>query len=124
MSTWRRKAISCLPECRQEFERPDLTPIGVFMELLPALIRAHRDNCDERIKNIHQYAIWCSRQKEKKLWNAAGVAFYEHLADQEETWACFTKWVPGDVYLNIRGLLLCRMGEEYIKETDKFYKVR
>jgi hypothetical protein len=37
------------------------------------------------LEKIYGFADWCASQKEKELWNAAGVAFYEHLADSNRT---------------------------------------
>lgn len=122
MSTWLRKAIDCLPELRQEFEQPDLTPYDIFMKMLPALKTAHATGDTGRLKDIYQYAAWCFEQKDKRLWNSAGVSFYEHLADDEDTLRHFTTWVPRDIYFRIRELLEFRAGEEIVKELDRWYK--
>lgn len=122
MSTWRKKAIACLPELRQEFERSDLSPDDVFMAMLPALKRAHIDNYQERLKSIYQYAQWCLIQRDKRLWNAAAVAFYEHLADSDETFLHFTTWIPRNIYLEIRDLLFWRVGDDKVLVLDRYYK--
>ena len=79
MSTWRQKAIDCLPELRKEFEKPETSIYDVFFEILPATIEAHKNKDISRLKKYYAFAEWCFRQKEKDLWNSAGVAFYEHL---------------------------------------------
>ncbi len=62
----------------------------IFSEFLFLLLQAHIDNHPAKIKNIYDYAEWCSQQKDQKLWNSAGVSFYEHLSETE---LVFTKWV-------------------------------
>ena len=59
MSTWRQKAISCLPELRNYFQDPDTTIYGVFVEMLPALIEAHKQQDNDRLQNIYDFAEWC-----------------------------------------------------------------
>jgi len=121
MSIWRQKAIECAPELRQEFNKSDLTLYTVFMELLPIARQAHIDKNINRLKIIYNYAEWCSKQKDKKLWNAAGVSFYEHLCDYEETFSEFTNWIKKDIYLEIRDLLNQRLGDDKIKKLDDYY---
>jgi len=93
MSVWRQKAIEIAPELKKDFQDPDLSPYTVFSELLTLLVQAHANNDTTTIKNIYDYAAWCSQQKDQKLWNAAGVCFYEHLCDNELVFAQFTKWI-------------------------------
>jgi hypothetical protein len=53
MSVWRQKAIECLPELRKEFEDPDVSIYGVFMELLPAAVEFHKTNNTGRLHIRH-----------------------------------------------------------------------
>jgi hypothetical protein len=121
MSTWRRKAISCLPELKRDFEDAETTIYSVFREMLPALVEAHKQNDTDRLKNIYNYAEWCFMHKEEDLWNAAGVSFYEHLGDYEETRNEIPKWVKYEIYKEIRGLLELRIAKDFILELDKRY---
>ncbi len=121
MSAWRQKALECAPELKNEFESSDLTPYTVFMELLPITRQAHIDNDTERLQKIYDYAEWCLRQKDKKLWNAAGVSFYEHLADFDETLLQFTHWIKREIYMDIRELLSQRVDNNKMKGLDKHY---
>ena len=121
MSVWRQKAIDIAPELKKDFEDPDLSPYLVFSELLSLLAEAHKSNDVERIQKIYDYAEWCSKQKEQKLWNAAGVSFYEHLADDELVFSQFTTWVKKDVYFDHRDLLSYRFDDDKMKELDIFY---
>ncbi len=121
MSTWRRKAIECLPELKRDFEQPDTSIYSVFFELLPAAVAAHKQNDTVKLERIYSFAEWCFGQKEKELWNAAGVAFYEHLGDYEETSREISKWVKRDVYRDIRGLLEWRLDKDAFIKIDKSY---
>jgi hypothetical protein len=122
MSIWRRKAIEVIPELKQEFEQPETSIYMVFAEILPKLVEAHQTGSVDRIKNIHLFAKWCFRQKAKDLWNSAGVSFYEHLGDHEETRTTMNKWVSHDVYIDIRSLLQARLSEEKLREIDQQYR--
>lgn len=121
MSSWRRRAIACAPELRQELEDPSLTIYGAFFELRSSLIQAHICNDTDKLKKIYAFAAWCFSQKNEELWNAAGVAFYEHLGDQEETLAAFTRWIPKNIFINVRGLLERRITTEELKKLDTYY---
>ncbi len=121
MSVWRRKAIACLPDFIKEFEKPDANIYSVFFELLPATRDAHCKNDREKLKKFYDFAEWCFRQKEKELWNAAGVAFYEHLGDYDETFLAMPNWVKRDIYDDIRGLLDARLDDEKMKKLDDIY---
>ncbi|MDB5210739.1 MAG: hypothetical protein JWQ30_1566 [Sediminibacterium sp.] len=121
MSTWRQKAIDCCPELKRDLEQPDISIYLVFSELLPVTIEAHNENNTERLQKIYGFAEWCFGQKEKDLWNAAGVSFYEHLADDQVTRQAIPKWIKWDIYKDIRGLLALRLNEVELLKLDKEY---
>jgi hypothetical protein len=121
MSVWRRKAIECLPELKKEFERPDISIYGVFFELLPCAVESHKNNDIVQLRKIYGFAEWCLSQNEKDLWNAAGVCFYEHLADNKVTLKEMNKWVSNDIYKKVRELLKLRLDEMDFKVLDNSY---
>jgi len=121
MSVWRQKAINCLPELKKDFEQPGTSIYDVFLELLPAVVEAHKRKDIDRLKNIYTFAEWCFRQKEKDLWNSAGVAFYEHLGDYEETRQAMPQWIKLDIYKDIRGLLEARLDRNELQKLDSYY---
>jgi hypothetical protein len=121
MSAWRKKAIECLPESRKDFEDPDTSIYLVFSELLSAAIHFHKTNDIDRLQKIYDFAQWCIQQKDKDLWNAAGVSFYEHLGDQAETRKEMRRWVKPEIYAVIRGLLEVRLSTEEMKQIDNNY---
>lgn len=121
MSKWRQRAIEVAPELKKDFQDPDLSPYTVFSELLSILKQAHSDNDTSKLKDIYDYAEWCSKQKDQKLWNSAGVSFYEHLADNELVFSQFTKWIKKSLYLQHRDLLRNRFDDSKMKQLDRFY---
>ena len=112
MSAWRRKALELFPDLRNEIQQGDTTIYTVFFELLPRCRQAHLAKNTEELKKIYGYAEWCFRHKAKYLWNAAGVAFYEHLGDQPETRDEMHLWVKPDIFEDILGLLQQRMRQD------------
>ena len=113
--------MECLPECKKDFEHPEESIYLVFGAMRSALIEFHRENKIDRLQKIYDFAEWCFRQKDKNLWNAAGVAFYEHLTDHVETRRELSRWVKPDIYAQIRGLLELRLGEKEMQQIDKSY---
>lgn len=83
MSVWRRKALKLFPELRLELHRKEYNTYQLYFDLLPALRDAHKANDLDSLKKIYGFAEWCILQNEKDLWNPAGVAFYEHLFDED-----------------------------------------
>ena len=121
MSVWRQKALEIAPELKTEFQDPDLSLYLVFGDFLSLLKQAHADNNINRIQQIYDFAEWCFRQKDKKLWNAAGVSFYEHLGDHEILFSEFPKWVKKSIYLDIRHLLCLSVDDKKMQQLDKHY---
>jgi hypothetical protein len=121
MSAWRKRAIECLPGSKREFEDPQISIYGIFMELLPATVAAHRNNDTAQLKKNYDFAERCFRQKSEDLWNAAGVTFYEHLGDKAETLQAIHQWVKRDIYTEIRPLLEQRLDASTLKSIDDLY---
>lgn len=67
MSAWRKRAIECLPDSKREFEDPEMSIYGVFMELLSSTVAAHRDNDTVQLKKNYDFAEWSFRQKSGDL---------------------------------------------------------
>ncbi len=63
-------------------------------------------------------------QNNKELLNAAGVSFYEHLADYPETFQAMPRWVTPHVYAMVRGLVRARLSLEQFKLLDSHYKLQ
>ena len=123
MIVWLQKAIEIAPELRSEFQDPDLSLYLVFGQFLSLLRQAHSDNDINKVQKIYDFAEWCFRQKVKKLWNAAGVSFYEHLGDSDILFSEFPKWVKKSIYLDIRDLLSLRLDDKKMQQLDKHYGI-
>lgn len=121
MSAWRQRAIEIAPELKKDFQESGLSPYKVFSELLSLLEQAHINNDTSRIQKIYDYAEWCFQQKDQKLWNAAGVSFYEHLGDKDIIFLQFTNWIKKNIYMEIRNLIYQRLDSDKVKSLDKYY---
>ena len=121
MSTWRRYAIECLPQLREQFENRNTTIYDVFVELRALTVEAHKQQDAKSLKLFYEFAEWCLKQKTQDLWNAASVSFYEHLGDTDETFLSFHLWIKRDIYEKIRGLLELRINREKMDTLDIFY---
>lgn len=120
MSSWRRKVLTLFPDLRPEAERPDLTIYGVFFELLPRVRTAHEEGDTEALRRIYGYAEWCSEQEAKDLWNAAGVAFYEHLFDSHRSlWPEIVRWLSPRVVADCMSLWEWRLSAEDLAEVQR-----
>jgi hypothetical protein len=123
MSTWRRKVIESFPELKKDIESPQTSIYDAFRELLPVTIEAHKSQDTEKLKKVYAFAEWCFHQKSKDIWNAAGVSFFEHLADYPETRQSLSNWVKPEIYVKIRGLLELRLSKEHLQNIDKGYGI-
>jgi hypothetical protein len=118
VATWRRKVLALFPELRLDAQRPDFSIYMVFFDLLPRVREAHQDGDTEAIRRIYGFAEWCFEQKAKDLWNAAGVAFYEHLFDSHRSlWPEFVEWLSPQVVEGCMGLWERRLSEEELAEV-------
>src|SRR4051794_38740887 len=105
MSSWRRKVLALFPDLREEAERPDFNIYFAFFALLPRVREAHLAGDTETLRNIYGFAEWCFKQRAKDIWNAAGVAFYQHLFDSHPSlWREFVRWLSPRVVRDCWGL--------------------
>src|SRR5438552_3271109 len=105
MSSWRRRALELFPDLRHAIESQGTTIYEVFFELLPRCRDAHRRGATQELERIYGFADRCASQTAKDLWNAAGVAFYEHLGDSNLTLEEFPRWVRKPIFEDIASLL-------------------
>ncbi len=124
MSTWRRKAMEEFPDLKNQF-RSRTSIYGVFFALLQRCKQGHRENNEAELKLIYAYAAWCSAQRAKSLWNAAGVPFYEHLVDQPEMIRALPRWILAETFHNVEGLFEWRLSaEEFALLKERFHKAK
>jgi hypothetical protein len=122
MSAWRRKAISLFPDLRRDIESPELSINQLFFELLPRCRDAHERDDAAELEKIYGFAEWCAGQSTKELWNAAGVSFYEHLAESNHTLEAIPRWVQRSIFEDIASLLETKVGAERVAELRKRYR--
>jgi hypothetical protein len=79
LAVWWRKAIEAFPQMRRWLNDAEFSIYMLYFDLLPMTREAHESRDLEFLERIYDYAEWCLRQKE--LFNAVSVAFYEHLFD-------------------------------------------
>lgn len=82
MSAWRRKALKDLPELHGHLNSRGeiVTFFDLLVELKPVLVTAHRENNEDLLRRIYNYAEW-AHQQSYELWNMIGVDLYEHIFD-------------------------------------------
>ena len=119
MELWRTKLIESFPELRAEWESSNETIYTVFMELNAKCHEAHDRGDQATLSKIYDFAAWCSRQKEKDIWNAAGVSFYEHVIDNPIALKEIPRWIPPDIFREIASLLQWRMGRSFFRIEGK-----
>ena len=120
MSVWKRKLFELFPDLRQEFQ--DESIYMVFSELTQRCHEAHEWSDTEELLKIYGYAEWCFRQRDKELWNAASVSFYEHLGDRHLTRQEIPYWVKPDIFEAVAGLLELRRGREEVEKLRRTYE--
>jgi hypothetical protein len=85
---------------------------------------AHERADTQELQRIYDYARWCFHQKAVALWNAAAVAFYEHLVDEPTTRGQIPRWLQPDVFDGCRGLFEARLEPEQFRELCERYSRR
>jgi hypothetical protein len=112
--------LTWFPDLRREAERPDFTVYSAFFDLLPRVREAHQAGDAETLRRVYGFAEWCAEQKAKDLWNAAGVAFYEHLFDSHRSlWPEFVRWLSPRVVADCMGLWEWRLSAEDLAEVRR-----
>lgn len=110
MTDWQQKALELFPDLRPDIEEEGANIYTLFFELLPRCEAAHIAGDTPELQKIYGYAEWCFHQQEKDLWNAAGVAFYEHLVDEPLMKEQIPLWLSPEIFEQVSGLLEWRMG--------------
>jgi hypothetical protein len=123
MSVWKRKAIAALPELAVELRQRDCTIYQLFFNLLPLVEEAHQEGNSDRLRRAYGFAEWCLSQESKELWNPAGVAFYEHLFDQETLWNDIIPWLSPTVITQVKGLWELMLKPDKYRELLKLLEI-
>ena len=80
----------------------------VFFALLPMVQEAHRASDVDLLLRGYAFAEWCARHRTRSIWNAAGVAFYEHLFDTGLCAEQVVPWLTSETYADVKGLFAMR----------------
>jgi len=104
MPDWKTRLIETIPEERSEWESEDSIYLA-FSTLYDTLRSAVARRDKDLIRRCFEFAEWCYAQEEKDLWNAAGVSFYEHLADDTSIAQIVHQYMDRDLFTDVRGLI-------------------
>jgi len=117
--------LTWFPDLRSEAERPDFTAYSAFLELRPRVAEAHLAGDTGTLRRIYGFAERCARQKDKDLWNAAGMAFYERLFDSHRSlWPEFVHWLSPRVIADCMGLWESRLSADDVAEVRRLIAER
>lgn len=118
MHKWRSLAIQLFPGMRSMYEQEDESIWDVLFDLLPDAVDAHRAQNTEKLKRIYTFTRWCHQQKdvEPGIWEAACVAFYEHLIDDEITLKAIPYWVKPETFEDLLPVFESRLGQEEYRD--------
>jgi hypothetical protein len=94
---WREKARQLFPTLQEDLEEESYNIYSLFFDLLPMAEEAHDSVDTPLLRRIYDFAEWCFSQEDKELWNSAGVAFYEHLFDEDRHWEAVISWLSQEV---------------------------
>ncbi len=109
MNTWKEKALDLFPDLKPDLDEEDANTYTLFFELLPRCLEAHKRGDKAELEKIYGYADWCFSQPEEALWNAVGVAFYEHLVDEPLSREQIPDWLSPEVFAGVVSLFEWRM---------------
>jgi hypothetical protein len=113
--------LELFPDLRSEISEPDNSVYELFSILLPRCGTAYRDGDTVELERIFAFASWCSSQSAKELWNAAGVAFFEHLPDIPGLVSDLPKFIPKPVFEDIASLLEDRVSARDLSAIRSSY---
>jgi hypothetical protein len=124
MAAWRKRAIDLFPEFRQDLSIKDYSLYQLFFDLLPRVEQAHADGNEELLRRAYGFAAWCASQKTTDLWNAAGVAFYEHVFDRWNQRLTVVPWLSPQVIADSWTLWEMRLNPSQLVELRQLFADR
>ncbi|WP_282608291.1 hypothetical protein [Pelagibius sp. Alg239-R121] len=113
---WRHLAKALLPELYDK-ERPE-TLYFLFFDLNPLADKALKSGDTDQLARIYAFTEWCFCHKERYIWNAAGVGFYENLFDRDADVDQVVSWLSRSTYDGVKGLFEWRLESAKAKEID------
>ena len=88
MEDWRDLAVKLFPAHRRgwwSFKHEWISIYEIFQTLLEDAKQLHKEGNKRKTQKIYLYAEYCFYHLDRDVRNAVCTAFYEHLADQDET---------------------------------------
>lgn len=122
MSTWRRKAEAAFPELSAELSAAGNELFEFFRELEGIAMSAHADGDDSTLRRVHGFAEWCLHHP-GKLWNEAGIGFYENLFDAV-AWEQIVPWLSPFAVIEIKKTWALGVNGERVPEFERLVKER
>jgi hypothetical protein len=127
MSTWRRQALSFLPEFRETIESSE-NPMALWIELRYSFREAMASEQSELVGRFMRFAAWCISEQSGKLPNdtstAAALAFYEHLPVNRAYWPHFKKWFASSEFEALLPIFSYHMKPQELSELKQSYASR
>ena len=124
MAAWRKRALDLFPELRQDLSIKDYSVYQLFFDLVPRVEQAHADGDEEFLKRAYGFAAWCASQKTEGLWNAAGVAFYEHVFDRWNQRNLVVPWLSPQMVADHWSLWEMRLNVSQLEELRGLFANR
>jgi hypothetical protein len=124
MAAWRRHALELFPTLREDINSGDYTIYMLYFDLLPMVRDAHDANDRDVLRKIYSFAEWCLAQQSEDLWNAAGVAFYEHLFDETGYRPQVAPWLSPKVVEECWSLWKVRLSTQELLEVERLIAQR
>jgi hypothetical protein len=121
VETWETKARALFPHLGVWQPDDYLSIYTLFTELLVDLRVAHRSSNTDQLEKIYHFAAWCFDQ-DYEVFNASGVAFYEHLVDDPLTYQAIPRWIEPRIFRVMSQLFEWRLGLDEYKRLEQEYK--
>ena len=125
MSTWRREAISLLPELKAEIEGAS-SQMAMWIELHSALEEAYSSGTprEELIGPLYSLVLRAVESKDGDTNSAVACAFLEHLPLNAVVWADLHRWLPETVFKRIEDVFKYHVAESEFSILKKDYLSR
>ena len=125
VANWRRKALALFSDLRHDVQRPDFSVYRRSSSCCQKHAKPTRPATTSALGRIYGFAEWCLEQKANDMWNAAGVAFYEHLFDDHPSLRPeVVEWLSPAVINGVWGLWEWRLPAEQLAEVKRLIERR
>lgn len=117
--------MEIFPDLDPDLRAPLSSPYSLFMELIPRMYQAARDEDEEALRTIFSFAEWALRQPDNHVHNSAGVSFYEHVFDgPPRHWPIIVEWISPYVVQQVSELWEFMLQPSRLAEVRKLLRDR